>query len=75
MCDNPEGISVSSEPLEGPFSALTPSMWPSLQSNAGGKNAEEGNDEEVSYDEFGFRIDAEDDGTEHEQQERGRNRL
>ncbi|XP_066563263.1 small G protein signaling modulator 3 isoform X2 [Amia ocellicauda] len=43
----------------GPFSALTPSMWP--QDILGSIN-QDSDDPEIQYDEFGFRIDNEDPG-------------
>eukprot|EP00095_Tigriopus_kingsejongensis_P005364 maker-scaffold34_size539781-snap-gene-3.23 protein:Tk05364 transcript:maker-scaffold34_size539781-snap-gene-3.23-mRNA-1 annotation:"small g protein signaling modulator 3-like protein" len=49
--ENPEGVSP---PQEGPFSGLTPSMWPS---NLTEKRHREEMDH---FDEFGFRIDTED---------------
>ena len=51
--DDPEGVS---SPQEGPFSALTPSMWPSIWKEDKSKI----NDEFINYDEFGFRLDVED---------------
>uniref|UniRef100_W5MZQ6 RUN and TBC1 domain-containing protein 3 n=1 Tax=Lepisosteus oculatus TaxID=7918 RepID=W5MZQ6_LEPOC len=46
----------------GPFSALTPSMWPQdLLSKYYQKDSEE---LEIQYDEFGFRVESEADGTE-----------
>lgn len=49
--ENPEGVSP---PQEGPFSALTPSMWPNNLSQS------ESKDDIEHFDEFGFRIDRED---------------
>ncbi|TRY67052.1 hypothetical protein TCAL_07812 [Tigriopus californicus] len=49
--ENPEGVLP---PQEGPFSALTPSMWPSNLSQP------ESKDDIEHFDEFGFRIDRED---------------
>ncbi|CAB4059178.1 SGSM3 [Lepeophtheirus salmonis] len=61
----PEGWSTGGE-VGGPFSALTPSMWPvSLlkkkrdEEIKGGRDGEE-DKTEIDYDEFGFRIDEED---------------
>ena len=57
---DPEGVA---SPQEGPFSALTPSMWPPTWrkkiDDANSKQSHE-DDESLNYDEFGFRLETED---------------
>ena len=75
--ENPEGSEANSPPCQGgPFSALTPSMWPSKGDtcimrhnkefgiffyNLGMKNEEENDDDfMLEFDEFGFKQEFED---------------
>ena len=54
--DNPEGEADTAPCKGGPFSALTPSMWPAKGVRSEADEASE--DEE--FDEFGFKVDVED---------------
>ena len=58
MCENPEG--VSSPQTEGPFSALTPSMYPSTSAIHQNKSGSEEDEDDKECDEFGFRLEVED---------------
>ena len=53
---NPEGESDTAPCKGGPFSALTPSMWPAK----GIRSEAEDISEDEEYDEFGFKVDVED---------------
>lgn len=63
VSEDPEGVS---SPQEGPFSALTSSMWPHWDASEAEKKPknERGGEESVEYDEFGFKLEHE-DGPEH----------
>ncbi|XP_048473482.1 small G protein signaling modulator 3 isoform X3 [Rhincodon typus] len=46
--------------VSGPFTALTPSMWPQDTLTKYSQKKDSVEDSEIQYDEFGFRIDKED---------------
>ncbi|KAG8239521.1 hypothetical protein J437_LFUL016638 [Ladona fulva] len=62
--DVPEGISVLADGLSptpgGPFSALTPSMWPQDILSKLGLPEDSNSQQDYRFDEFGFRVEEED---------------
>ncbi|XP_046386904.1 small G protein signaling modulator 3 homolog [Ischnura elegans] len=62
--DIPEGVSVLADGLSptpgGPFSALTPSMWPQDILNKLGQPEDPNSQPDYRFDEFGFRVEEED---------------
>ncbi|XP_056653371.1 small G protein signaling modulator 3 isoform X2 [Monodelphis domestica] len=61
MPSSPLGRMSGSPPAGGPFSALTPSMWPQELLARSSQKEELPEQPEARYDEFGFRVDKEDD--------------
>ncbi|KAJ9578238.1 hypothetical protein L9F63_005537 [Diploptera punctata] len=63
--DNSDGISIKADGVTptpgGPFSALTPSMWPQdILSKLGQQPDDPNSQPEYRFDEFGFRVEEED---------------